>query len=67
MLEILLLSIGLLLIFEGLVYFLLANKMNILINFLNNLDSKIVKSISTFCIVLGCCLIYFTLRLYSNN
>tara|TARA_B100001250_G_scaffold211486_1_gene181453 strand:+ start:278 stop:475 length:198 start_codon:yes stop_codon:yes gene_type:complete len=64
MFKILLLSIGLMLVFEGLVYFLFARNMNKYLDQLKKIDPYIVKTISTICMGIGFCLIYFILRFY---
>ena len=64
MFKILLLSIGLMLVFEGLVYFLFAMNMNKYLDQLKKIDPYILKTISTIFIGLGVCLIYFTLKNY---
>ena len=64
MLKILLLSIGLLLVFEGLIYFIFARNMNNYIDQLKKIDPYIIKTISTICVGVGFCLIYFIFRFY---
>ena len=64
MLKIFLLSIGLVLVFEGLVYFLFASKMLKYLEQISKIDPQIIKTISVFAIGIGVCLIYFTLRFY---
>ena len=64
MLKIFLLSIGLVLVFEGLIYFLFARKMIIYLEQISKVDPQIIKTISVFAVGIGVCLIYFTLRFY---
>ena len=64
MLEILIISIGLVLVAEGLMCLLLANKIEDLVNLLTNLNPKKIQTISLSMIVLGLCLIYFTFKYY---
>ena len=64
MFKILLLSIGLMLVFEGLIYFCFAKNMNKYFEQLKKVDPYIIKTISTICIGIGVCLIYFILRFY---
>ena len=64
MLKVLLLSIGLVLIFEGIIYFLFARKMIIYLEQISKTDPDIIKTISVFSVSIGVCLIYFTLRFY---
>jgi len=67
MLKLLLLSIGFVLVFEGLLYFLFAGKLNNYLEQLSKIDSHLIKTISTLAVGLGVCLIYFTLRFYGDN
>jgi uncharacterized protein YjeT (DUF2065 family) len=64
MLKLLLLGIGLLLFFEGILYFFLAGKLNSILDQLNKVDPQKIKTISLFMIVIGACLIYFTFSHY---
>jgi len=66
MFKLLLLSIGLLLFFEGILYFFLAGKLNSLIEQLSKVDPQKIKTISLLMIVIGACLIYFTFRFYGE-
>ena len=64
--EIILISIGLVLIIEGILYFLLANNLNKLLNIINAINPQTIKNVSTFCALMGLCLIYFTFKYYDN-
>ena len=64
MLKLVLLSIGLLLVVEGLLYFFLAGKLNYLLELLSNIDPQKIKTISLIMVVVGSSLIYITLRFY---
>ena len=64
--EILITSIGLVLIIEGILYFFLANNLNKLLNILSSINPKTIKNISAFCALMGLCLIYFTFKYYDN-
>ena len=64
--EIILTSIGLVLIIEGILYFLLANNLNKLINIISAINPQTIKNISAFCALMGLCLIYFTFKFYDN-
>ena len=66
MLEVIIISIGLVLVIEGIIYFLFADKLDYLLKLLKNIDSKKIKSISMFVVLFGLCLIYFTFRYYDN-
>ncbi len=64
MFELFLLSVGLVLIFEGLLYYFMAGRLNLILDKLNDFDPQIIKTFSIIIIVIGTCLIYFTLRFY---
>ena len=66
MLKLILLGIGLLLLFEGILYFFLASNLNTLLDQLSKVDPQKIKTISLFMTILGSCLIYFTLRFYGD-
>ena len=66
MLKLFLLGIGLLLFFEGILYFLLAGRLNSLLDQLSKVDPQKIKTISLVMIVIGACLIYFTFRFYGD-
>ena len=66
MFEILLISIGLVLTIEGLLFFFLANNIKEYLNMLSLINSKTIKNISLFFAILGLCLIYFTIKYYDN-
>ncbi len=64
--EIILISIGLVLIIEGILYFLLANNLNKLLNIISAINPQTIKNVSAFCALMGLCLIYFTFKYYDN-
>ena len=66
MLKLFLLGIGLVLVFEGLLYFILAERLQSIIEQLNRLEPQSIKTISLIMVALGACLIYFTFRLYGE-
>ena len=66
MLKLLLLGTGLLLFFEGLLYFFLAGNLKSLLEQLGKLDPQKIKTISLLMIIIGACLIYFTFRFYGE-
>ena len=66
MLKLLLLGIGLLLFFEGILYFFLAGNLNSLLVQLSKVDPQKIKTISLIMTIMGACLIYFTLRFYGD-
>ena len=66
MLKLLLLGIGLLLFFEGLLYFFLAGNLKKLLDHLASVDPQKIKTISLIMTIIGACLIYFTFSNYSE-
>ena len=66
MLKLLLLGIGLLLLFEGILYFFLAGNLNSILSQLSKVDPQKIKTISLIMTVIGACLIYFTFRFYGD-
>ena len=64
--EIIITSIGLVLIIEGVLYFFLANNMKKFINTLSLIDPRIIKNVGALCSLIGICLIYFTFKFYNN-
>ena len=64
--EIIITSIGLVLIIEGILYFLIANNLNKLLNIISAINPQTIKNISAFCALMGLCLIYFTFKFYDN-
>ena len=66
MLKLLLLGIGLLLLFEGILYFFLAGNLNSILGQLSKVDPQKIKTISLIMTIFGACLIYFTFRFYGD-
>ena len=66
MLEIIIISIGLVLVIEGLMYFFLADKLEYFINILSKTPSQKIKNLSLTVVFLGLCLIYFTFKYYES-
>ena len=66
MLKLLLLGIGLLLFFEGLLYFFLAGNLKMLLEQLGKVDPQKIKTISLIMTIFGACLIYFTFSNYGE-
>ena len=67
MLKIFLLSIGLMLVFEGLIYYFFSKNIIKYLEQLKSINPKTLQTISTFILGLGLCLIYFTLRFYRES
>ena len=59
-------GIGLLLIFEGILYFFLAGNLKKLLDQLGKVDPQKIKTISLLMLIIGACLIYFTFRFYGE-
>ena len=66
MLKLLLLGFGLLLFFEGILYFFLAGNLKSILDQLNKIDQQKIKTISLTMMIFGACLIYFTFRFYGG-
>ena len=66
MLKLILLGIGLLLLFEGILYFFLAGNLNSILDQLRKVDPQKIKTISLIMTIIGACLIYFTFRFYGD-
>ena len=64
MLKLFLLGIGLLLFFEGILYFFLARNLNSILVQISKVDPQKIKTISLIMMIIGACLIYFTFRFY---
>lgn len=59
-------GVGLLLLFEGVLYFFLAGNLIILLEQLRKVDPQKIKTISLIMTIMGASLIYFTLRFYGD-
>ena len=66
MLKLFLLGIGLLLFFEGVLYFFLARNLYSILDQLRKVDPQKIKTISLVMTIIGACLIYFTFRFYGD-
>ena len=66
MFKLILLGIGLLFFFEGILYFFLAGNLNAILDQLRKVDPQKIKTISLIMTTIGACLIYFTLRFYGD-
>ena len=64
MLKYFLFGLGFVCLLEGLVYFFLANKLKIFYEMLITFKIENIRFFSSFLIVVGLCLIYFTLKFY---
>ena len=64
MLKYLLFGIGFLLLVEGLIYFFFASKVKNFFEILSSLKKENIRTFSCIMIILGLCLIYFTLKFY---
>jgi len=64
MLELFLFGIGFVLLFEGLVYFFFAKKIKSMFEMIKDIKAEKIRNFSTILIILGLCLIYFTLKFY---
>ena len=66
MLELFLFGIGFILLFEGLVYFFFAKKIKEMFEMIKDIKAEKIRNFSSILIILGLCLIYFTLKLYKT-
>jgi uncharacterized protein YjeT (DUF2065 family) len=66
MFKLFLFGVGLLLLFEGILYFFLASNLNTLLDQLRKVDPQKIKTISLMMTIIGACLIYFTFRFYGD-
>jgi uncharacterized protein YjeT (DUF2065 family) len=64
MIKVILLSIGLVLVFEGSIYFLFAKKLKDMFEIINSLEPEKIRFFSSVLIIIGLCLIYFTFKIY---
>ena len=64
MLELFLFGIGFVLLFEGLVYFFFAKKIKEMFEMIKDIKAEKIRNFSSILIILGLCLIYFTLKFY---
>mgnify|MGYP001272347933 FL=1 len=66
MLELFLFGIGFVLLFEGLVYFFFAKKIKEMFEMIKDIKAEKIRNFSSVLIILGLCLIYFTLKIYKT-
>ncbi len=66
MLELFLFGIGFVLLFEGLVYFFFAKKIKEMFEMIKDIKAEKIRNFSSILIILGLCLIYFTLKFYKT-
>ena len=66
MLELFLFGIGFVLLFEGLVYFFFAKKIKEMFEMIKDIKAGKIRNFSSILIILGLCLIYFTLKFYKT-
>tara|TARA_B100001121_G_C18370621_1_gene471463 strand:- start:370 stop:576 length:207 start_codon:yes stop_codon:yes gene_type:complete len=66
MLKVLLVSIGLVLVIEGLLYFFISDNLHKLLKILEKYNKQTIKTLSLSVALAGLCLIYFTFKIYGN-
>ena len=64
MFEVLIMSIGLVLVMEGTLYYLLADKIDSLVDILKSTNKQKIKTFGLCAAFVGICLIYFTIKSY---
>ena len=67
MIKFILLGIGFIFLFEGIVYFFFASKIKDIIKILESFSINKIKSFSSLLAVIGFSIIYFTFRIYDFN
>jgi len=67
MLKFFLLAIGIIFLFEGLIYFLLASKIKNILKTINSFSIEKIKSFSTLLVIIGSVILYITFRIYEFN
>ncbi len=66
MIKLILIGLGFVFIFEGLIYFIFSNRIKNMLEIIKDIESEKIRFFSSFFIILGLCLIYFTLKTYEN-
>jgi len=66
MLKLFLFGIGFVLLFEGLIYFFFAKKIKEMFEMIKDIKAEKIRNFSCILIILGLCLIYFTLKFYKT-
>tara|TARA_B100000575_G_scaffold216534_1_gene177174 strand:+ start:294 stop:494 length:201 start_codon:yes stop_codon:yes gene_type:complete len=66
MLEILVVSIGIVLIIEGLLYFFISRNLKLVTEQLNKLNPKSLKNFGLIIALIGFCLIYYIIKFYNE-
>jgi len=64
MIKYILFGIGFVFLFEGLIYFFFAKKINKFLYMLSSIDCSTIRTFSSILMLIGFCLIYFTFRIY---
>tara|TARA_B100000674_G_C37728036_1_gene862984 strand:- start:649 stop:855 length:207 start_codon:yes stop_codon:yes gene_type:complete len=66
MIKVLFISIGLVLVIEGILYFILAENLENLLKAIKRFDKQKIKTFSLSIALTGLCLIYFTFKFYGE-
>ena len=64
MLKYVLIGMGFMLLFEGLLYFFFPQQMKDMMKTIENMEVEKIKTIATIVCIIGACLIYFTIKSY---
>ena len=67
MIKFILLGVGFALLFEGLLYFLFAKHVKNMFEVIQSYNPEKIRTFSSILIIIGLCLIYFTLKFYALN
>ena len=58
-------SYGFVFVFEGLIYFLFAKNMKKMFLIISNIETEKIRTFSSILLIVGLCLIYFTIKFYN--
>ena len=64
MLKLILFGIGFVFTFEGLIYFLFSKRIKNILKIISSFESEKIRNFSSISIIIGLCLIYFSLKIY---
>tara|TARA_Y100001970_G_scaffold289379_1_gene419544 strand:- start:30 stop:233 length:204 start_codon:yes stop_codon:yes gene_type:complete len=65
MIKLIIFGIGFVFVFEGLIYFLFAKNMKKMFLIISNIETEKIRTFSSILLIVGLCLIYFTIKFYN--
>ena len=65
MIKLIIFGIGFVFVFEGLIYFLFAKNMKKIFLIISNIETEKIRTFSSILLIVGLCLIYFTIKFYN--